>query len=116
MVLLSIYGVSLSMQSIPVFHSPRKYKSYNHHNSRTFQIDKMRSLIILLGLVAVCHCVSLLDVAKEEWKLFKVSDSGNILVIMVNPVFSAAVRWQDLFVFFVREYRITHRQGPNNGV
>lgn len=33
----------------------------------------MRSLIILLGLVAVCHCVSLLDVAKEEWKLFKVS-------------------------------------------
>lgn len=35
--------------------------------------QKMRSLIVLLGLVAVCHCVSLLDVAKEEWKLFKVS-------------------------------------------
>lgn len=32
----------------------------------------MRSLVILLGLVAVCHCVSLLDMAKEEWKVFKV--------------------------------------------
>lgn len=33
----------------------------------------MRTLVILLSVVAVCHCVSLLDVAKEEWKLFKLT-------------------------------------------
>lgn len=39
-----------------------------------FQIDNMKVLLVLVGVIAAASAVSFFDLVHEEWELFKVSN------------------------------------------